>query len=369
MWCGCWRGLLFLGALSFIAYGAAAQTDPEREAGTLRAKLVNVMDTQGFEQPLVAFSILVPTSWHPEGGIVWNPGASPCGGMGYNYQWHATSADGRFGVFVVPTMTWRFNTSGMPGSDGCPNTQITNIGEYLQFVVERYRQGAQILDYRPRPDLAEGFKHMNSVTPMPLGELRNWVEAGEVLIAYTNGGVDTRETVAAVVAFNLLRSEPVAGMPAADYLSGGSFPGFAAFAPAGQLNFQFTEAIRKSVRPGPEWSRRIAQHHAKMSGIALKGAADRAAILRQHYKDMDRMRAESWKSWNESSDRMHREATETIRGVETYNDPYHGGTVELDSTYENAWQLDDGSYVLTNDPSFEPYRVFGQDGQRLQAAE
>ena len=366
-----WRVFLQFVVLAFvsnsIAFDLTAQTSDS--PATLRAKLVNVMDHNGFERPLVAFSILVPTTWRPEGGIIWGQGADPCGGMGYNYNWQATSPDGRFGIAIVPTMNWRFNTSGTPSSDGCPNTPITNIGEYLQAVVQRYRPGAQILDYRPRPDLAEGFEHMNSVTPMPLGELRNWIEAGEVLIAYSANGADTRETIAAVVAFSVLHSQAMEGVPATDYLSAGSFPGFAAYAPAGMLDFQATEAIRKSVKAGPEWSRRIAQHHAKMSGIALKGVADRAAIMRQHNEDMNRIRAESWKNYNESRDRMHREATEAIRGVETYNDPYHGGTVELDNSYENAWQLDDGSYVLTNDPSFEPYRVFGQDGQRLNAAE
>lgn len=191
------QGLLFAVALFFIAFDLAAQTESGSEAGTLRAKLVKVMDTNGFEQSLVAFTILVPASWRSEGGVFWDEGASPCGGMGYNFRWQAASADGRFCIAIVPTMNWRFNTSGMPSSDGWPNTRITNIGEYLEVVVQRYRPGAQFLDYCLRPDLAKSFDHMNSVTPMPLGELRNWVEAGEVLIAYTANGGDTRETMAA----------------------------------------------------------------------------------------------------------------------------------------------------------------------------
>ena len=78
---------------------------------------------------------------------------------------------------------------------------------------------------------------------------------------------------------------------------------------------------------------------------------------------------QTWRSGNESSDRMQRESTEAIMGVETYNDPYYGGTVQLDHTYDNAWQLNDGSYVLTNDAMFEPYRDLGVDGQRLEAAQ
>jgi len=78
------------------------------------------------------------------------------------------------------------------------------------------------------------------------------------------------------------------------------------------------------------------------------------------------MQADSWRIYNESSDRLSRERSEAIRGVETYNDPYYGGSVQLDSSYNHAWQLNDGTYVLTDDPSFNPYRVFGQDGQQLR---
>ena len=354
--------LIQLNALDLAAQSSAS-------SGTIRAKLVNVMDNNGFARPLVAFSILVPETWRPEGGVVWGGGYSHCGGMGYNFQWRAIAPDGRSGVAVVPTSNWRYNTSGAASSDGCPNTPITTAGEYLQAMVQQYRPNARILDYRPRQDLAAEFQQLNSITPMPLGEQRNWVDAGEVLLAYTNNGVDTRETISAVVTFSLMRFYASDGLPGADYLSGASFPGFAAFAPAGQLDFQLTEAMRKSARPGAEWARLIAQHHAKISGIAIKGAADRAAITRDYYNDINKIQAESWKNYNESSDRMHREATESIRGVETYNDPYHGGTVELDNSYENAWQLDDGTYVLTNDPSFEPYRVYGQGGQRLEVTE
>jgi hypothetical protein len=67
----------------------------------------------------------------------------------------------------------------------------------------------------------------------------------------------------------------------------------------------------------------------------------------------------------ESMDRNQREFGEAIRGVETYADR-NGGTVELDHTYNHAWQLDDGSYVLTDDNFFEPYRDLGLSGERLQ---
>ena len=109
--------------------------------------------------------------------------------------------------------------------------------------------------------------------------------------------------------------------------------------------------------------------NAKISQTNLKGARDRSEIIAQTNSEILDIQMQTWRSGNESSDRMQRESTEAIMGVETYNDPYYGGTVQLDHTYDNAWQLNDGSYVLTNDAMFEPYRDLGVDGQRLEAAQ
>ncbi|MGH8240890.1 MAG: hypothetical protein ACREXP_28275 [Steroidobacteraceae bacterium] len=55
-----------------------------------------------------------------------------------------------------------------------------------------------------------------------------------------------------------------------------------------------------------------------------------------------------------------------IKGVQTYDDANAaGGRVELSNLYDHAWRLNDGSYVLSNDASFEPYRDLGMEGQQL----
>jgi hypothetical protein len=74
----------------------------------------------------------------------------------------------------------------------------------------------------------------------------------------------------------------------------------------------------------------------------------------------------TWQSRSESMDRQQRETIEGIRGVETYNDPHYGGTVQLSNQYQHAWQLRDGSYLLTDDPSFDPARALNIQGTRLR---
>jgi len=343
--------------LTQLTWGASA---PE---GAYRLQRVEIMDRQGFEQPMVAATAFIPVGWKTQGGVVWTPQAA-CG-LGFNFNWQASSPDGSSAIAFMPADRWQSNNFGSASQTGCPMAPISSVQQYLQAFVEQYRSGARILDFRPRPDVSRQFEHLNSVTPMPGGELRSWVESGEVLIGYNTQGVEMRELISATTAFNFSRFEGGVGGSPLESLSGASFTNFSMRAPHGQLDFRLAEALRKAARPAPQWQSLINAHTAKMSSINRKGAMDRAAITARTNDEIRQMQRDSWKQYNESSDRMQRETTETIRGVETYDDPYNGGTVELDNTYEQAWQLDDGTFVLTDDPSFQPYPVFGQDGKQL----
>jgi len=151
-----------------------------------------------------------------------------------------------------------------------------------------------------------------------------------------------------------------------DALTGATFGAFAATAPNGQLNFAVAEAIRRSLKTNPQWQARIANHNAAIGRVALEESRKRAQIINETNAEISRIRQEAWNSYQESADRRAREFGELIKGVETYSDAdAPTGQVELSHLYDNAWRLNDGSYVLTNDTSFEPYRDIGLDGRRL----
>lgn len=331
--------------------------------GVNHVQRIDIIDRNGFEKPLVATSVLIPAGWRTEGGIVWST-HSTCG-RGYNIDFQAVSADGFSGLHIFPMQQWHWSSTGMPSGTFCPSLQITSIKQYIDSMIQQDRPGARMLDYRPRPDIAQQFQHLSHVTPMPMGEMRAWVEAGEALIAYHKNGVDMRESIASAVMFSLMRMQGMAGVPDSDFLTAATFPGFAMRAPNGQLDFKLAEMLRKSAKPGAEWTRRISQHNAKISSINAKGASDRSRLIAKTGDEIRKMQADSWRIYNASSDYLARERSEAIRGVETYHDPYHGGSVELDNSYEYAWQLDDSSYVLTDDANFNPFATTGQNGQRL----
>jgi hypothetical protein len=242
------------------------------------------------------------------------------------------------------------------------------VRQYLESVVQQWKRGARVLDFRAREDLTRDLARLNTRTPMPMGEARTWVEAGEVLFAFNEGGADMRGSVAAIAVFSLSRTNAGNGLPQMDALTGYTMPAYGVTAPNGQLDLNFFEAIRRTMKENPQWAARIANHNNAIGRVALQESQKRSQILQQSNAEIAKIREDAWNAQQESSDRRAREFGELIKGVETYNDANApGGTVELSHNYNNAWRLDDGSYVLTNDASFEPYRDLGVAGKQLDA--
>lgn len=337
----------------------------------IRVQPAEILDRSGFEKPLVAATVMMPVGWKAEGGVSWQQNTSGCGRNTPHFAWRATSPDGRSAIEILPEETWSGNNFQMPGTpaQACPNVWLESARQYLEAWVQEYRSGARTLEYRDRPDFVKQVNDQIARKPqMPIAgtDLRQWAEGGQVLIGYERAGVAMKEIIGIPVLFNSMRMQGVYPGEVQATLTTTTMPGFAMRAPAAEFDERRAEMLRKSGRGAPEWQARIARHNAKIGQIQAKGARDRARIIAETGDEIREMQSESWKRQNESRDRMQREASESIRGTETYNDPTTGGTVELDSSYEHAWQLNDGSYILTDDASFEPFSATGQQGRRLE---
>lgn len=340
--------------------------------GAIRVQKADIIDQTGFGRPMVAATTMIPVGWQAQGGVLWIENVSGCGKKTPHFAWRATSPDGMSAMEILPEENWygtNQHIAGMP-QQACPNIQIQTAKEYIHTWVQYNRPGARVLDYRDRHDsVAEMDKQLKLMLqqqpPLPGIEMRQWVEGGQVLIAYNRQGTEMRELIGIPIIFTLSRMQGVMPGEIAEYLTLYSLPGFAMRAPDGQLDLKMAEMLRKAGHPNPQWQAKMAQHYNKMSQINTRGAMDRSKIISQTYSEINAMQHDSWKKRNTSDDYLQRERVETIRGTETYNDT-SGGTIELDNTYKHAWQLNDGSYVLTDNPSFNPYAITGQDGQQLE---
>jgi hypothetical protein len=271
---------------------------------------------------------------------------------------------------MLPQDRWETNNFGAPpSSPGCRSMPVSSLPQYLQQAVSRTFRGGRVLEFHPRPDLMAQLAMYNQRTPMPMGESRTWVESGEALIAFSQDGHDMRGLVVASAVFSLMRNSAMGNGRTMDTLSGSVFPGFVATAPNGQLNLQMAEAIRQSIVPNPGWQQAIAGHNQRIAQGAAVEVAKRAKIIAETNDYISLIRKETHEANSRSQDRISHERGNVMRGEETYNDPSAaGGQVQLSNLYNNAWKLNDGTYVLSDDAGFDPWKDLHLEGKRLERA-
>jgi hypothetical protein len=324
------------------------------------------MDTNGFDRPMPASFGLIPIGWRAQGGVQW--GRQFTCTNGYSFNWSAASPDGAQTIAILPMTKWETNNYG--GSQtliGCSAGSASTVQQYLETVLRQLPNGARRIDFRPRPDLVRGFAHLNTRTPTATGGMSTWVESGEMLFAYQERGRDMRGVMTATVAFSMMRNNDATSGRSLDLLTGSSFPTYVATAPNGQLNLAMSEAIRQSFIPNPGWTARITKHNTAIAQIAAGEAIKQGEMLTATNNYISDLRSQVQANRERSSAYIARERGEAIRGVETYKDTYApGGTVELSGYYNNAWRLNDGSYILSDDRSFDPWRDMGLEGRKLE---
>ena len=206
-------------------------------------------------------------------------------------------------------------------------------------------------------------------------------DAGQILFAHTVNGREVREMITASILFSETQMADVMNPGRVGMVIFNGVPVSVVYsrAPAGQLNARLSDVVTKSITPTAEWSRRTFQYNMKkqqdaferMMADARYREEQRRQMFQAHQQKMADMQASQaqrdklYDQKNLASDRTQREFIEAVRGVETYHEPVEGGVVQLDNTFNHAWRVRDGSYLLTDDPNFRPGLV-GLEGQELR---
>jgi hypothetical protein len=340
-------------------------------AGAVQLELAEIMDASS-GAPRVAARVLLPVGWRGQGGVKW--ASQPCQDPA-TFAWHAVAPDGITRVELFPTEIWQ---GSLTVRSDCQPGYMRNAREYLTAYVKRHYPGAQPGEYKPRIDFLDAQKEylqarIAMVNNSGLG-MRAWADAGELLFTAQENGQEISGIVqAAAMFYESHQTNPMGGAPLASIV-GGTNATFGARAPKGQLDTKLVEAVRKSIKLDGQWALDLMKLNNQLGEIQVQGVKDRAAIIvaggaaiTAATIEANNMATAGYADRSAASDRMQRERVEAIRGVETYNDPIAGGTVQLDNTYANAWRVSgSNSYILTNDPNFNP-GAFNIEARQLKA--
>jgi hypothetical protein len=359
--------------------GAAAPQAPQGPASVVRVAPVNIIDRAGFGQPMVAASLFIPAGWPSQTDVLWNMNLG-CGAL----QWlrlRAVSPDGSARFELMPGEAWSASNYGGK-VDGCQTASFRGARDYLQAWVQRYRPGARVLDYRARPDRSVAPEQRQVVSTT----VRIWTDSGQVLIGYAFNGREMRETVLTDVQFTSIQSAMPGGNGGMESLQGRSLSLMSWRAPEGKLELRHVDAVIDSVRVAANWKAQTDALQMQLTGKNLQTGAQVMAINAETARqtlnaiaqrgqaavkaraELNEINAATYRATQDSLDRQHVETIKSIRGVENYRQPNGGRVVELSNLYNHAWQLKDGSYVLTDNPNFNPNQELGIGGQEMARA-
>lgn len=316
---------------------------------------VTVHDTDplGIDGP--ALTILVPQGWTVRGGPVWRHQYSNLATL----EASVSSPDGFQGVEFFPTFPQIWQDGGIPffpegsnylGSD--VRAPIGDAGVFLEtLILPNYRAafGPRIIGREPLPDVASLWL----ANSLPGTE----AIAERVLTEHTANGVTIHEEFTIVITYT-----PNPGIPGA--LIWGPQQIFSVRAPADELEEArpVLQAIATSPVVDVNWFAGysyVLDLSIQNGFDAIRAAGETSRAISQANAEISDIIMNTYNQTQASNDRIAEAWSQTIRGVETYSDPFEGGgTFELPNEYNYVYGFEDGKVILTNEPGFDPVQAF-----------
>ncbi len=371
--------LFSFGAVSFA--GVRPQQNPSAAPAQSAAaakdyvllERVRFLDKMGFDQPVEAFSLLLPSGWKSEGGVTWKS-INACRGEMITGSVRAESPDGKLSFQMLPARSFGFSDDPMLRQTLLATAQAGGCGVNQPFSAEQYVEGFARLDLgatasniqrderraewtRQLDEQANasarqfGLDHTQETT-FARGNIA-WpdksagiLEAGvtNVIMRHPNlltGGFTTQSTT--MVFYCVLVRYPTGREEEARKL---------------------LALATNSHRVNPVWNQAKEQFLTQLGNVEHAGRMERIRLMGEQSQAYARAQSDasdrsmrSWERRQDAQDQQHERFVKTIREVETWSDG-DNGRVELTSGFSHAWSRGDGSYILSNDPNFNPSSVF-----------
>jgi hypothetical protein len=130
-------------------------------------------------------------------------------------------------------------------------------------------------------------------------------------------------------------------------------------APRGRLDAdaRLFQTIAFSIRVNPIWFSKYVQlieTLAQQQIQQIRAVGELSRMLARTSDEISTSRMQQWEADQAARDRSNEAFSQYIRGVDAWNDPNTGGTVDLPSGYTQAWSNPLGEYVMTESQDFNP---------------
>lgn len=347
--------------------GKTKKTTAQAPADAIEVKRVQIYDQQGPAGRMLAYETLVPKTWDTKGGIMWSQADGPSGCFtGAKLVWGAGTQDEAYGVAFLDPMSWGVSNSG-PVRFMCLQQDLTDAEAVMRsyFQVISGVLQVEILDVQRPPEI-------KPVTDMiAQGWQRSWQGGGGMTAKTWADGIvikarvksATSENDAYVMAFT---KHVEASYGQTTFRNGRTAMVISVFTPLGQLDQGHPgfAPILNNLRVNPQWQQVEAQWWSQKLRAGRQRPTASASSSSANTSIGDMM-FDSWKRREGMKDAGHQKSINGIWEVQPWQTS-SGSTVLLNQNYNHAWELQNGSIVLTNNANFNPMQRFNQTGQMMQ---
>jgi hypothetical protein len=367
---------------------AAAARQASGSPNYYRMKQASVVDEHGFERPMRALSLLIPSDWQFQGSVQFTRSFG-CPADLVQVSFRAYSPDGRLALEMFPAAHWQWSddpnsvemlrTSNRQmasfGNKSCDVNPPMNAADYLRRVVApRYRPNTQVGAAEPLPDMARQVQERAREQEAAAARMGIHVNMRADVARVRIESQNSEEWLTAVTF-----ASGIPG-PSFDIRSGrvgqtlyytcGAYVLFGMRAPRGQLAGmeKFFNMVLSTVHMDPQWETRVTQVILKMQADNSRAAQQRSAIIAQSGRDINNMITQGYEERSRIHDSAVAQFDQYIRGVQTFENPVTGEKVELSNQYGRAWANDAGEYVLSDSAFFNPNVVLHGNWTELQPA-
>lgn len=350
-----------LGVLMFGPHGLQGQAEPPLPgsgplvAGTpvpsgLRLRKHVVRDPMSASKDAIRF--LVPAGWKAEGGIEWHHDWSCLTTLNLRFRDPRSAAQVEFlpsrpfchsrqWVVPFPDGSNYLGNEVQPPAES-PRDYVTRI------VLPRMRRGLhpRIVSYTELPRVAEA-----TLAGIPKDGLARQVRSGKLRWKYELEGRTVEEDVYVTLV--------TASSPFNDFTLWKADHLFALRAEEGKLDAltPLLIATVHSARVELPWFDEVLQ----VVGMWMRNQQEsiRQAGLLSRYlsrvsSEISDLHRAAWENTQASQDRIQRNFSSYIRGVESYRSPFESHPVQLPSGYDYVWTSGAGDYLLTDQAGADP---------------
>jgi hypothetical protein len=319
-----------------------------------------------------AFHLLIPKGWKAQGAIKWL--ANPALPVQSRFRFYNPSGSGEFNLFPTRSYFWTDNrtflSTNPPGSLRFHSRVAQPVNLHAAFTdvvipaADRNMQSVGIIKEKDVPELA------TLARGSPVQGVHASAQGGKMRIEYQERGRLMEEEFYAAV------SQFVVNLPGSGY-SGNYFINywyiddvFSFKDEKGKLDSKTKtyQTMLYSMKVNPAWFAKVVNVKEMLAQQSMQNIRAVGRIGEMVAKAGSKMREDQQRDWErrqQVQDKIARNFSDYIRGVDRYNDPRAGKEVELPSGYGNAWANDLGDYIVSESPSYNPNMESNQHWEQL----